>query len=180
MTLTDTIAACKAELLAQAPRIVETQAQTALALVTLRIQSQGLGVPYSTKDAPLFWFKDRELNGQGKAWYEQKEKRTKPERKTDPATWEGFKKVQGYGSSSVNLTYTGRMFRSLTTIFAGFSGLIYTARIVASDEEEAKKVQYNMARYGDFLQPQGAEVAQVAEVGQVALVRIINQYFPQA
>lgn len=176
MTLTDTIAACKAELLTQAPRIVETQAQTALALVTLRIQSQGLGVPYSTTGVPVFFFANRAQNAAGRDYIKRKEKE---KGKARLGTWEEFKQAQGYGSTSVNLTYTGRMFRSLTTIFAGFSGLIFTARIVASDEEEAKKVQYNMARYGDFLQPQGVEVAQVAEVGQAALAKIINQFFPQ-
>lgn len=177
MMLADAIAACKAELLAQAPRIVQVQAQTALALVTLRIQSQGLGVPYSTKGVPVYFFEGRAQNAAGRDYIKRKEKE---KGKARLGTWQEFKQAQGYGSTSVNLTYTGRMFRSLTTIFAGFSGLIYTARIVASDQEEAQKVQYNMDRYGDFLQPQGAEVAEVAEVAQVELARIINQFFQSA
>lgn len=178
MTLQQTIAACKAELEVQAPRIVQTQAQTALALVTLRIQSQGLGAfQYSPTRVPVFFFYNKALNGAGRQYVKNKQKQKGPDRL---GTWGEFRGAQGLPTDGVYLTYTGRMFRSLTTLYAGFTGTLYAARIVASDQEEANKVQWNMKRYGDFLRPIGAEVVEVQQVAQVELERIINRFFPQS
>jgi len=178
-TLQAQIAAAKEALLQAAPGLVEQQAQTQLALVTLRIQSQGLGAyHYASGDYPLYWFKDREINAAGKAWYEKKEKRQDKERATDPANWGGFRAAQGLPADAVYLTYTSRMFRSLTTQQAGSSGTVYTAHLVASEEEGANKVKWNMGRYGDFLAPLPAEAAEVAQVGQQGLQNVLNEYFP--
>jgi len=176
MTLQQQLLDCKAALLAAAPSIVETQAQTVLALVTLRIQTNGLGVPYSTKGVPAYLFYNRAQNAAGREWVKQKGKQKGAARL---GTWEEFKQAQGYGSDSVNLTYTGRMFRSLTTQAGGQSGTVFTAYVVAADQESASKVRWNMDRYGDFLAPTATEAAEVAQVGQVAVGRIIQQFFPQ-
>jgi hypothetical protein len=168
-TLQAQVAACKQAIQAAAPRIVETQAQTALALVTLRIQNDGLtGARYTEKSVPRFFFASRAFNAGGRAYAKEKKKGTYP----------GFKAALGLRSDVVTLTFTGRMFRSLTTVYAGFTGTVYTAKIVASDQEEADKVGYNMDRYGDFLAPDAAEAADVAQVGQVELAKIIQQFFP--
>jgi hypothetical protein len=168
MTLTETCEACKAELLAQAPRIVETQAQTALALVTLRVQNDGLeGAYYTDKSVPRFFFKTKAFNAGGRDYAKGKGKGTYP----------NFKAASGLKSDVVTLTLTGRMFRSLTTLYTGFSGELYTARIVAADQESANKVQWNMDRYGDFLEPTASEAAEVAQGGQQAVARIIQRFF---
>lgn len=170
MILQDLIATAKAEIQVQAPRIVQTQAQTRLALVTLRIQRDGLpGRAYSTTPVPGFFFYKRAFNAGGRAYAKQK-----------TGTYSGFRAALGLLNGYVNLTFTGRMFRSLTTLYAGFSGTVYQARIVASDAEAAQVVGYNMARFGDFLAPNASEAAEIAQYGQDELGRIINQVFRQA
>ena len=164
----------KQQLRQAAPRIVQTMALSGLALVTLRIQRDGLpGKTYSTKDFPLFWFTNKALNAAGNAWLAGKKKRTGAERKSDPANWGGFRRAQGLPSNTVNLTYTGGMFRALHALPGSGSGTLYTAAIAASDSESTAKMQYNMARYGDFLEPMPAEAAQVQRVGAIELDKII-------
>lgn len=170
MILQDFIESLKAEIVVQAPRIVQTQAQTALALVTLRIQRDGLpGRTYSTTPVPGFFFYKRAFNAGGRTYAKQK-----------TGTYSGFRAALGLPNGYVTLTLTGRMFRSLTTIYAGFSGTVYQARIVASDAEAAAVVGYNMDRYGDFLAPNASEAAEIAQYGQDELARIINRFFNQA
>lgn len=177
MTLTETIAQARAALLAEAPRLVETQAQTALALVTLRVQNDGLGAyHYSPSPVPVFFFADRALNAAGRAYIQRKEKLKGAARL---GTWGEFRGAQGLPSDRVTLTYTGRMFRSLTTLYVGSTGTVYSARVVSADQEAADKVRWNMARYGDFLAPQATEAAEVAAIGQQELTKIIHQFFPQ-
>ncbi len=171
MTLQDQITACKAEIEAAAPRIVETMAQTQLALVTLRIQSQGLrGAYYTGKLVSRSLFASKAFNAGGRAYAKQKGK----------GSYSGFKSALGLKSDVVTLTFTGRMFRSLTTIYAGVSGTLYLARIVASDQESADKVQYNTDRYGDFLRPEADEAAAISDYAQGELARIVNRFFTSA
>lgn len=170
-TLTEAVEAAKAELLAAAPRIVLTQAQAQLALVTLRVQNEGLpGTRYSTKQVPTFFFAKRAFNAGGRAYVKANRKGTN----------EGFRAALGLYTAAVNLTFTGRMFRSLTTIYGGFSGTVYMGQIVASDRESAAKVGYNMGRYGNFLAPTATEAAEIEAVGTRELERIIQRHFPQS
>ena len=170
-TLQEGIAQCKAAILAAAPGIVEIQAQTALALVTYRVQSEGLeGAYYTGRLVPRFFFKDKAFNAGGRAYAKEKKK----------GSWAGFKAALGLKSDVVTLTFTGRMFRSLTTQQAGQSGTMFFARIVAADKESADKVGWNMDRYGDFLAPNAAEAAEVAQVGEVEVNKILQQFFPQS
>lgn len=178
MTLQEACLAAAADLRAAAPRLVQTEAQTILALSTLRVQDIGLvGKLYSNRDSPLFWFKDRALNAGGRSWLEAKKKRTKPQRKADPATWAGFRAAQGLPMAAVNLTYSGRMFRSLTTLYTGLIGNVYTANIVASDSESAKVVAYNVKRYGNFLAPTPSEATEATAATNQEVVRILGAYF---
>jgi len=169
MTLQEVCAACKAELVNQAPRIVETQAQAVLALVTLRIQNDGLaGANYTGKLVPRFFFKTKAFNAGGRDYAKQK----------GLGSYPGLRAASGLPSDKVTLTFTGRMFRSLTTLYSGFSGELYTARIVAADQESADKVRYNSDRYGDFLAPDSSEAAEVAQLGQTEVAKILQRFFP--
>lgn len=175
-TLQETIAAAKAEILAQAARIVRTQAQAQLALVVLRIQSQGIGVRYSSKGVPVFFFYNKALNAKGREYVRLKQKQK--DKKARLGTWEEFRQYQGLPGGFVNLTYTGRSIRSLTTTDGGNSGLVFTARIVSADQESARIIRCNLDRYGDFLAPNATEAAEIAQVAQVELSRIIQRFFP--
>jgi hypothetical protein len=166
-TLQDRLALAKAQLLQQGPRIVQTQAQTGLALVALRIQEQGLpGRPqYSTNLFPTFLFAKRALNAGGRDYI----------KKNKLGTWGQFRAAQGRRSDVVDLSYSNRMWRSLTVAPAGGVGALFSAKVVAADQESADKVRHNTERYGDFLNPLPAEAAEVAQVGKTEIGRIINQ-----
>lgn len=166
--LEEVIAQARAAILAAAPRIAETQAQTVLALSTYRIQNQGLaGARYSGTQVPTWFFKDKAFNAGGRAYIKAHKK----------GTYQGFKQALGLPSDYVSLTLTGRMFRSLTTLPASASGTVFSSRIVAADEASAKVVRYNIVRYGDFLKPTDAEAAEVQAVGQQAVDRIMKHFF---
>lgn len=171
-TLAEAIAAVRTALPTEAPRIVQTMAQTSLALVTSRVQNQGLGVPYSQNPVPVYLFADKALNAGGKAYVKQQQKQAK-----GLGTWAGFRGAQGLPTGSVNLTYSGRMFRALTTVYVGSSGTVYSAQITSADDETARLVGYNTLRYGDFLAPTASEQATVQQVGQGELEKIVSQYF---
>lgn len=169
-TIAQQVEAASAALRNAAPRIVLLQAQTVLALVTLRVQNQGLkGQSYSSNFIPTFLFEGKELNAGGRAYLD----------KNPLGNWGGFRAAQGLTSSYVNLTYSGRMFRSLLAVGAGMQGAAAAARIVASTQEDADKVKGNTKRYGDFLAPDAAERAEVNEVARVEITRIVNTYFNQ-
>jgi hypothetical protein len=166
--LEEVISQAKAAILAAAPRIAETQAQTVLALSTYRIQQNGLAAAhYTGKSVPRFFFKAKAFNEGGRAYAKKK----------GQGTYAGFKAALGLKSDVVTLTFTGRMFRSLTTLPGSNTGTIYTARVVAADQESADKVQWNIDRYGDFLQPDAAEVAEVQALGQAEVDKILQQFF---
>lgn len=166
-TLTARAAQAKAALRQAAARIVRLQAQTGLALVTLRIQRDGLpGKAYSTNPVPTWWFANKVLNSSGRAYV----------KKNRLGTWGGFRAAQGLPSDRVTVTYTGRMFRSLTPTEGVATGTVFTSQVVASNAESAKVLGYNIEHYGDFLQPLPSEQAQVALVGKIELDKIVNQY----
>ncbi len=165
-SLADRARRAKQQLLLQAPRLVLTYAGDGLALVRLRIQRDGLpGRSYSTNPIPGFWLEP--TNAAGRA-YVKKEKRP---------TYKGLRQAQGMETRFVNLTYTGAQWRSLIAAPAGLSGAIATARIVASDAENAQKLQYNLKREGDFLAPNAQERALLNKSLNLAADRIIQQAF---
>ena len=159
------LAAQRAALLAAAQRITETYAQTLLALVTLRVQRDGLtGKLYSGRLIPTFLFADKALNASGRTYVKNNKL----------GNWAGFRAAQGLPVDAVNLTYTGGMFRSLTTVAAGASGAVYGAKVVAADEESARKVKFNQQLYGDFLLALPGELAQGAAYVQSETARVLR------
>lgn len=164
MTLQERLQRAKADLQQQAPRVVALQALTGLGLVRLRIQNQGLpGRSYSTTPVPGYFFYARAFNAGGRAYA-----------KNRTGTYEGFRAALGLPSSYVNLTFTGRMWNSLVVQELGGAGGIYAARIVASEQESARVLGYNLDREGDFLQPNAAEAAEVQAAGVREIERVIT------
>jgi hypothetical protein len=166
-TLQHRIELAKAQLRLQAPRVVLTMAQTGLALVTLRIQRDGLpGKPrYSSAPFPTYLYWGNALNARGKDYI----------KKNPLGSWGAFRQAQGLPAEVVNLTYSGRMLRSLTVAPAGTTGTLHSAHVVAADQESANKVQWNEDRYGDFLTPLPAEQQQIDHYATRELTRVIFQ-----
>jgi hypothetical protein len=150
------------------PRLALLKATVLLALITLRVQNQGLvGERYSTHLIPTFFFKKEVLNGGGRAYI----------KKNRLGTWQGLKAAEGQPTSSVNLTHSGRMFRSLAASPYAAEGAVFYARIVAADREGARKVEYNLQRYGNWLLPTASEEAEANAAVVAEIQRILKQVF---
>jgi hypothetical protein len=132
-------------LLQEGGRIALGMAQTSLALTVLDIQKNGLPSKpkYSIKLVPTWYFKYRALNEAGRTYV----------KKNKLGNWGSFRRAQGLPSDVVNLTYSGRMLRSLQPLLVSSAEGRSTAKIVASTREDADKLKYNQERYGDFLEP---------------------------
>ncbi|WP_460622865.1 hypothetical protein [Hymenobacter tenuis] len=163
-TLAHVIARAKAALQAEQPRIVLTMAQTGLALAVDRLQRTGLpGRRYSTNPIPKYWLQP--TNAAGRA-YVKKEK--KP-------TYAGIRGAQGMETGFVNLTYSGRMLRSLQPVPAGTQAFVSFARVVSSDRENARKLERNIAREGEFLAPTAREQDSINRYAGAECDRVIQQ-----
>ena len=161
--LQERFAAAKQAVELAGPRLALLKATTILALVVLRIQSKGLpGRAYSTVKVPTFFFYNKTLNAGGRAYIKANK----------TGTWAGLRGAQGLPTSFVNLTYSGMMIRSLTATEDSASGAVFRAKLIASDEQNARLVDYNITRYGNWLLPTPSEeteanAAVVAEINRI-------------
>ena len=150
------------------PRLALLYATTILALVTLRVQNQGLtGRLYSTRPVPTYFFSKEALNASGRAYI----------KKNRLGTWAGLRASEGLPVDAVYLTHSGRMIRSLLAAPAGQSGAVFFARIQAADAESAKKAEYNLTRYGNWLLPTPIEKAEALAAVGAELNRIMKGVF---
>lgn len=150
------------------PRLALLYATTILALVTLRVQGQGLtGRLYSTRPVPTYFFSKEALNAGGRAYI----------KKNRLGTWAGLRASEGLPVDAVYLTHSGRMIRSLLATGAGNSGAVFYARIQAADAEGARKAEYNFKRYGNWLLPTPSEVAEANAAVVAELNRIMRGIF---
>lgn len=155
----------KQEVQAAAPRIVLGMAAAGLALVRLRIERDGLpGKRYSTATIPTYLLYNRTLNAAGRAYI----------KRNPVGNWGGLRAAQGLPSDRVTLSYTVRMWNSLTAAGGRGGSGVYEASIVSADREGAAKVRFNKARYGDFLKPNAQEAKQVSDYADSELKRILQ------
>ncbi|MBF9140843.1 hypothetical protein [Hymenobacter properus] len=165
-TLPQKLARTKEAVLQAGPRLALLYATTVLALVTLRIQSQGLtGKHYSPTLIPTFFFGKEALNAGGRAYI----------KKNKLGNWAGLRAAEGLQTAFVDLTHSGRMMRSLAVTGKGANGAVFLAAIVAADQESATKVERNLARYGNWLQPLPSEAAEAQAAVAAELQRITKQ-----
>lgn len=150
------------------PRLALLKATVLLALITLRVQSEGLvGYRYSTNPVPTYFFKKEVLNAGGRAYI----------KKNRSGTWAGLRAAEGLPVDAVYLTHSGRMIRSLTATEAAASGAVFYAQIVAADRESARKVEYNIQRYGNWLKPTPSEEAEANAAVAAEVNRILKTVF---
>ncbi|GAB2865998.1 hypothetical protein [Hymenobacter ruber] len=167
-TLSSRIDKAREALTLAGPRLALLYASTVLALVTLRVQSQGLtGKLYSSRPVPTFFFTKEALNAGGRNYI----------KKNRTGTWAGLRAAEGLPVDAVYLTHSGRMIRALTTTGAGNQGAVFFARIIAADAESASKVEHNLKRYGNWLLPTPSEEAEAQAAVQAEVVRILKTVF---
>lgn len=134
----------------EAPNIVRRSAMDALATVERRIKEKGItGKTYKSK---------------GKAAYFQGGKGTGA--KKDYAT-----------HGKVDLTLTNRMWNGTSVL--GVQMIregVYQAQIGGTDQEVDTKLLANINRYGDFLEPNEQEQAELMEDTKADVYDIINRH----
>jgi hypothetical protein len=138
------------------PGIATAVALSAKALAERNVKEKGVG-EYSENPIPLWFLEDKELNGAGTAYIEA-QKSTKVKKKINPAipvgfgNWGDFRVAQGLQDDHVDLTYSGFMWGNMQPgdpqqlreyAFAAFLG--------GTNKEAQDKMNWNAARYGDFV-----------------------------
>lgn len=151
-------------------KIAEKMAITGKSLVQERIQREGFGEKYSTNDIPAFYLRGKERNAAGRRYLEDNNL------DDDLVTWGAFRKAQGLQTEFVDLTYSGRMFAGLVVIEKFTDGTRFVARLGGSDQEVDKKLDWNSQRYGDFLQPNAFEAAEIDEIVQDEFESLLNKF----
>ena len=158
------------DLKANGPDIVEVMAITGKSLVQERIQREGFGKTYSTKYVPAFFLYGKELNARGRKFLEEEN-----DDKDDLTNWKELRAAQGLQTAFVDLTYSGRMWNSLTVIRNAQAEASFFAYIGSTDAEGEKKLLYNANYFGDFLKLNDAERIEVEEVAKDKLESIIKK-----
>lgn len=157
------------DLKANAPDIVEEMAIAGKSLVQERIQREGFGKKYSTKYVPAFFLYGNAFNAAGRAFLAEQDD------KNDLVNHAELRAAQGLQTAFVDLTYTGRMWNSLTVIRNEQAEASFRAFVGSSDAEGEKKLLYNANYFGDFLALNASERAEVDEIAKDRLESIVRK-----
>lgn len=156
----------------QGPRIAKTMATTGSSLVKERILKSGIpGKKYSTNFIPAFYLRGKELNARGKAYLEDHNM------DDDLTNWGEFRKAQGLQTEFVDLNYSTRMWTGLVLQQQKSDGSKFIATMGGSDSEVDKKLGWNTERYGDFLEPNAEEKAEIDEIVKDEFEQLIKKHF---
>lgn len=121
-------------------------AHDALGLAEQSILEKGFGEQYSDKAIPSYFLKGKEINAGGLSYLQKVE--------DDPevvANWKGFRKAQGLQTGFVDLSYSRTMWQGLRPDEPQNEGSRYFCNIGHNNVEGQKKMNWNFARYGDFI-----------------------------
>lgn len=152
-------------------KICETVALDARALITNRIQQQGLGGQfYSENPLPTFFYEGRELNGGGRSILKRKDK------KKEGLSYKEWREANGLQAEHVDLSFTNRMWQNLVIIGTFKDGENYTTVIGGGDEETKKKLEWNTKRYGSFLKLNADEETILKALLDKELSNLLNKY----
>ena len=157
------------DLKANAPDIVEEMAIAGKSLVQERIQREGFGKKYSEKYVPAFFLYGKAINAKGRAFLEEQDD------KNDLTNHKELRAAQGLQTAFVDLTYTGRMWNSLTVVRNEQAQASFAAFVGSSDAEGEKKLLYNANYFGDFLKPNEAEREEIDQIAKDRLESILKK-----
>lgn len=157
--------------------ISEEVALNALALITNRIQQEGLpNKPrYSSNKVPAFLYL---LDGGRKLDTEQTRAfvRRKVKQK-DMTNWAEIRNAHGNQSAFVDLTFTGRMWQNTGIVDTVRVGNNFITIIGGLDREVKDKLQWNAKRYGTFFIANEEEQKLLAEILENRLTTLIQKAF---
>lgn len=172
------------ELQAEFPVIILEQVTTAKSIIQDRIQETGkdhkgkqLG-QYSDRKIPAtFMFKDGKVRPTfiGKGRKSTDAKLEKLAREGKGVSYGDFRQLDGKQNKYVDLTFSGKMFRNTGLVDKGVQGKKVVAVLGQTDERSEKVANYNVARYGNFMQLSEPELERLAGDVAVRVDEIINK-----
>ena len=121
-------------------------AHDALGLAEQTILDKGFGEVYSNNYIPSYFLEGKEINAGGLSYLQKVA--------DDPevgANWKGFRKAQGLQTGFVDLSYSRTMWQGLRADEPQNEGSKYFCFIGHNNVEGQKKMNWNFARYGDFI-----------------------------
>lgn len=160
----------KARLIAALPVIAEELATSTLSVVKDRSVNDGIEVDgakktYTTNQVYTSGFKKKTLNNAGKSYIAANLK----------GNWHGLRQAQGLRSQPVNLSYSNRMWTGIQVLQTSITAEGKASTIIgAADEETQAKLEGNISRYGDFLEPTPEEL-ELQELVQKDMINDIIQ-----
>lgn len=182
---------------AKLPDIAMTVAITAKSLSERNIREKGFSYKYSTNKVPAWFFKGKELNGTGLAFLQglkkkevkeskgkvNKKESTKKVKDSDSiegeTTWGEFRGAQGLQSGFVDLGYTNKMWADMSPVeVKQDSDGITRAILGGRTRENQDKMNYNFARYGDFVKKGLGEKEKelLIDVAKEEMISLIEQF----
>ena len=141
----------------EAERLCIEQAQSGLTIVKGRSTSKGIYVDsldgnyaeYSTNPIPSWFFNGKQRNQAGSEFI----------KKNRITTWHQFRQAQGLTSEKVNLSYTNRMWTSISIVrTAQIDGGVMVV-IGSTDDRVQRYLPFLAKRYGNFINPTASEKA---------------------
>lgn len=115
------------------------------AIAERAIKDHGFGEQYSNKEVPAFWLYGKNINARGSSFVVDQE------RKGSGVTWGEFRAAQGLQNKYVDLTYSGKMWAGMFPQEVQVDLFKYTAPLGNNTVEGQNKMNWNHARYGDFI-----------------------------
>lgn len=111
---------------------------------------------YSKNEVPAYWFRGKELNNNGTVFLDSLPTITKidkegKEYEASYTTWGDFRAAQGLPNAFVNLSYSNEMWRGMLPGDVSVEGKRYVSRIAHTNQAGQEKMNWNYARYGNFL-----------------------------
>ena len=132
--------------------VMKEAALSGKALLSLRIQNQGLNKQYSINKLPIFFFRGRGLqSGATERFLDKKVKAG------EGVSYKEWRSANGLPTDSVKLTFTGKMFQGWNIPFVERKGLIVKGAVAGNNPEVKNKLKWNKSRFPDFDKPDDKE-----------------------
>ncbi len=184
------------EIKTKLPDIAIILVVTAKALAERHIKDKGFEYVYSENKIPAWFLRGKELNQKGTNFLENhgvnvdgttgegKKKRRKKKGDPDPGSfetvtnWKEFRAAQGLQTQFVDLSYSNKMFANMGPVKTEESnGGIVVAFLGATNREAQDKMNFNFARYGDFIGKALTEEDRrlITEAGIAEITQILDQ-----
>ena len=137
--------------------VMQEAALTGKALITRRIQNQGLSKQYSRNKLPTFFFRGKALNAGGRSLLEKARKEGKG------ISYDEWRAANGLPTNNVRLTFSGKMFQGWNQARSERDKMIIRGLVGGVNKEVRDKLRWNKSRFPNFDKPSPEEKKLIKE-----------------